>query len=268
MLFIIFICSLASAALVIPMIRDMLIKGRVVKKNYNNIEIPVGMGIALIPIIIINISLLIVFSQHTNESLLVFLIGILAMAFVGIIDDLMGNRDDTGFRGHLGNLLKGRLTTGGLKAITGGMIALFISIFLTSDVLLIIINTILIGLMTNLLNLFDLRPGRALKVYLLLGLILFIMGITIESKLIFVIVLGFCLVYLPQDLKAKSMLGDVGSNTLGMSLGIISVVSLSLPMKLIVVLFLLTIHIIAEKYSLTQIIKKVHILDILDQLGR
>ena len=268
MLLIVFVCSLISAAIVIPMIREMLIKGRVVRKNYNNIEIPVGMGIALIPVLLINTSILLLIPLYTNERLLVFLIGILTMAFVGIIDDLMGDRNDTGFRGHFGNLLKGKLTTGGLKAVTGGLIGFFISIFISSSLPVIFINTILIALMTNLLNLFDLRPGRALKVYLIIGLILLLMGITMESKIIFTIILGYCIIYLPQDLKARSMMGDVGSNTLGMTLGIISAVSLNVTYRLVIIFLLLTIHIVAEKYSLTKLIKKVHILDLLDQLGR
>lgn len=268
MTFLFFLCSLLSAAIILPRVREMLIQGGIVKRNYMDIEIPVGMGIALVPILLVNALLLLVFYRNSIDLLLLFLVGILTMAFVGIIDDLIGNRNSTGFKGHIGNLFRGKLTTGGLKAVTGGIIGFFISLYISEGYPLIIINTILIALMTNLLNLFDLRPGRALKVYIIIGVLLLILGMTIESRYVFSIVLGYCIVYLPQDLKGKSMMGDVGSNTLGMTLGIISAVSLGTTQKIIALFILLMIHIIAERYSLTTIIKKIYVLNLLDQLGR
>lgn len=266
--YIFFLFSLLTATIIIPRIRDMLLQGGIVKKNYKDMEIPVGMGIAIVPILLVNTSFLLAFHKNSLDILLLFLVGILTMAFVGIIDDLIGNRNATGFKGHIGNLFKGKLTTGGLKAVTGGIIGFCISLYISEGLLLILLNTVLIALMTNLLNLFDLRPGRALKVYLLIGLMLSILGMTLESKYIFSIVLGYCIVYLPQDLKGKSMMGDVGSNTLGMTLGIISAVSLGVVPKLIALFILFMIHIVAERYSLTAIIKKIYVLDLLDQLGR
>ncbi len=267
MLLVVFIGGLVSSAVITPKIKEMLIKGGALKKNYEGIEIPVGMGIALVPILIIN-SFFALIMKAEAVGLFVFQTGILTMAFVGIIDDLMGNRDDSGFRGHIGGLLRGRLTTGGFKAVTGGMVGLLISAYISDGILNILINTLLIGMMTNLLNLFDLRPGRALKVYFIIGILLLLSGITYESKLIFYMVLGFWLIYLPQDLKARAMLGDAGSNSLGVILGITAALSLSTAYRLVIILLLAGIHIAAEKYSLTKIIKGNIVLDFLDRLGR
>lgn len=266
--YIFFVCSLLTAAIINPRIRDMLLQGGIVRKNYKDIEIPVGMGIAIVPVLLVNTTLFFVFYKSSIDILLLFLVGILTMAFAGIIDDLIGNRNATGFKGHFGNLFKGKLTTGGFKACIGGIVGFCISLYISDGFLMVFLNTALILLMTNLLNLFDLRPGRALKLFMMLGLVLFILGMTFESKNIFSIVLGYCIVYLPQDLKGKSMMGDAGSNILGMTLGIISAVSLGLTQKLIALSILFMLNIAAERYSLTDLIKKNYVLNLLDQLGR
>src|SRR5690554_969722 len=104
----------------------MLVMANITKKNYKGDVIPVGMGIVIIPVIIVNsifLNYFLINNDKTQQLLLVFLVGIMTMAAVGLIDDLIGNRDETGFKGHILSLLKGKLTTGGLKAITGGLIS-------------------------------------------------------------------------------------------------------------------------------------------------
>lgn len=76
------------------------------------------------------------------------------------------------------------------------------------------------------------------------------------------------LVYFPEDLKANVMMGDTGSNVLGMSLGISSILIFDLYGKLIILALLILLHIFAEKYSLTALIEKNKVLNYLDMLGR
>lgn len=80
--------------------------------------------------------------------------------------------------------------------------------------------------------------------------------------------IAYAIAYLPQDIKAKSMMGDVGSNALGIILGIVTVVSYAIVIKYIILGLLILIHIITEKYSLTKIIEKNPVLDYFDKLGR
>lgn len=266
-----FIISLVTTLLTIPFIRNMLLEANITKRNYKGEIIPVGMGIVFIPVMIINSIFLNYFignDARIQQLLLVFLVGILAMGAIGLIDDLIGNRDQTGFKGHIKALFKGKLTTGGLKAVTGGLVALFIGSLFTFHILEIIVNALIIALFTNLINLLDLRPGRALKGFLFIAILFMIIGLSEEVRTIIIPLIGLVIGYFPQDIKAKSMMGDVGSNALGIVLGIVTVISYTMTAKYIVLGLLILIHLITEKYSLTEIIKKNPVLNYIDELGR
>lgn len=239
-----------------------------VKKNFNGESIPVGMGLVFLPVIIINSVGLIVLKIENGVILgLLFAMGCLAMGFSGLLDDLLGNRNVTGLKGHLTMVLKGKLTTGGFKAIFGGMVAFFISMIISHGSVDFIINGLIIALFTNFINLLDLRPGRALKGFILSGVTLAVGPIAEAFRILLFGLLGASLAYLPYDLKAKSMMGDVGSNVLGISLGI-ACASASDPVRIGALLFLILLHLYTEKYSLTETIQNNWVLKYLDEIGR
>lgn len=111
-----------------------------------------------------------------------------AVAF-GLADDALGGGSDKGFGGHLRALREGRLTTGMLKLLGIGLLAFVTATSIASTLdtadswvasttgwahgLLLALGwflaTMVIALAANLVNLTDLRPGRALKVYSLLA---------------------------------------------------------------------------------------------------
>ena len=94
-------------------------------------------------------------------------------------DDSFGSSADKGFRGHLSALFHGRLTTGALKLFGIGLLAAFSmapdfgSLEVPAWVVTAewVLQVLAIALTANLLNLIDLRPGRALKVYSLLAIV-------------------------------------------------------------------------------------------------
>lgn len=261
--------SLLLTFAAIPFIKAMLLNANITRKNYKGDLIPVSMGICFVPIIIINsIFAIVIYNDNKmKEIALIFLVGIMAMATVGLIDDLVGDRDATGFKGHIMSLLRGRLTTGGFKAIVGGLISLFIGSMLSFNIFEIVVNTLMIALFTNLINLLDLRPGRALKGFLLIAFILMGIGILAEVKITVLSSIAYAIGYFHEDMKGKAMMGDVGSNTLGVVLGISSAISFTLLIKCIILVLLIGIHLVAEKYSITEIIKKNPILNFIDKLG-
>lgn len=268
---IIFIVNLSVTMIMIPPIKNMLLSSNITGKNYKDNIIPVGMGITFIPVVIINAIVLNYFFRDNPDAqqlLSVFLVGIMTVATVGLIDDLAGNRGTLGFKGHMKSLLKGRLTTGGLKAVVGGFISLLIGNFFSYNIIEILVNALIIALSTNLINLLDLRPGRAIKGFLLIAILFIFSGLSGEVRTILISFIAYAIAYLPQDIKAKSMMGDVGSNALGIILGIVVVVSYTITVKYIILGLLILIHIITEKYSLTEIIEKNFVLNFFDKLGR
>lgn len=269
MILMLFCIGIAVTLLTIPMISRMLAKNGMLRPNYRGEQIPVSMGICFIPALIINSIILLYCNVDTMRLLKIFILlfGIMSMAFVGFIDDSIGNRDVTGLKGHFTALLRGKLTTGGFKAVLGGLVGLVICVSFDRTIAGIVVGTLVVALSTNLMNLLDLRPGRAIKVYLFISIILFIFASMFEREMI-ALILPAVIAYFYFDLKAKAMMGDTGSNVLGISIGIFIVTSHSLGVQVFWLLLLIVIHLVAEKFSITKLIEKNFILNYIDKLGR
>ena len=97
-------------------------------------------------------------------------------AALGGYDDLAGGGDRRGFRGHLGALAHGEVTTGAVKLGGIGLTGLAASAVLGGSPVDAAVNAGLIAGGANLLNLFDLRPGRAIKVASLAGGLIAVAG--------------------------------------------------------------------------------------------
>lgn len=264
-----FIGSFVISKLLMPMFLHLLYDANSVRSNYRGENIPVSIGIVFIPVMVINVIYLVFINGSKHESLeaFVFFAGVVSMGLAGLLDDLLGNRDVSGLKGHFKKMFKGELTTGGFKAAFGGMIAFAISLFVGGGIGNIVMNTLIIALCTNFINLLDLRPGRAIKGFLVTSFIFIINPIYSTFRALLLGLIGATLSYLPYDLKAKSMMGDVGSNILGISLGMVCVSS-SFNVRIGMFIFLIGIHIYTEKYSLTKTIEKVKLLKYLDEMGR
>ena len=102
---------------------------------------------------------------------------------LGVVDDAYGSTSARGFRGHLSALRRGRLTTGGAKLLGISLASLVVALVIGEvapwgreaagigwTVARALVAGAAIALTSNFVNLTDLRPGRALKVYTLLAL--------------------------------------------------------------------------------------------------
>lgn len=253
----------------VPMISKMLEKSGMIRANYKGDMIPVGLGLAFIPTLIIN-SVILIYSNIVPEKIIIIymlLFASIAMSFVGIIDDSLGNRGVTGLLGHFKALFKGTLTTGAFKALLGGFVGLTLAVTISKSIPNIIVATLVVALSTNMMNLFDLRPGRAIKVYTLLAIIIFIASAKFQREVMMLIVPAV-LAYFYFDLRALTMMGDAGSNVLGVSLGVFIVSSFGLAVQVVCLILLVLIHILTEKFSLTKIIENNKFLNYLDRFGR
>ena len=190
----------------------------------------------------------------------------------GLLDDLAGSGKRRGLKGHLGALAHGEVTTGSVKlaglaatGLTGGLLLGG----RRSDVL---INAALIAGGANLLNLFDLRPGRAVKVAALsAGLIAAggAGGPDRSAGLAAVAApLGAGLALLPEDLAERAMLGDAGANALGAMLGAAAAGSLPRSARAGLLAGIVALTVASEKVSFTKVIERTPALRRLDMLGR
>jgi hypothetical protein len=193
-------------------------------------------------------------------------------AAFGGYDDLAGSGSRRGFRGHLGALAQGEVTTGAVKLGGIGATGLVSAMLLGGGPGDVAINAGLAAGGANLLNLFDLRPGRALKVALAGGALLAgggRGGRSPASALPAVAApLGATAALLPEDLGERAMLGDAGANALGALLGVAAATSLSRPARLVLLAAITGLTAASEVVSFTAVIERTPALRWLDMLGR
>ncbi len=255
--------SFLFTLLLIPLVADM-VSTRLLRANYANEQIPVGLGVVFILAVVPLVLLAVLLTEITLLEGMIWVSTISSFGLIGFIDDTLGSREARGFTGHFRALWHGQLTTGALKALFGGVIALLVAFFTSDHGFVIILNTFLIALFANVLNLLDVRPGRAGKFYLLLTIPLIISGF---AQLPSLLITASLIAYLPWDLSARVMMGDVGANILGAIFGL-SVIGLPISGRLLILLLLIGLHVYAERFSLSRAIDDNTWLHSLDLWGR
>jgi len=194
---------------------------------------------------------------------------------VGCYDDLAGGGDRRGFRGHLGALASGEVTTGAVKIIGVGAAGLAAAVLLdrrrsgmraTGRLADLAINAALVAGAANLVNLFDLRPGRAIKVSLLAGTALSAAGPRARAGAAAPV--GAAIALLGEDLGERAMLGDCGANAVGAMLGVTAAASLPRSVRLAALAGVVGLTAASEKVSFTKVIARTPALNWLDMLGR
>lgn len=238
-----------------------------IQKNYLNKKIPIGYGLG-IGIIIYIILFLGYIMDIYQRSIIFYLYFLLSMALLaGILDDFYRQDQENGFYGHFKSFIKeSKVTSGCLKAVLISFAALIISFELSNNYLFNLIDFLLIVLGANFINLLDLRPGRAIKSFSTAGIITIFLRY--ESIILLLPLLVVILLLAPLDLKGKAMLGDTGSNLLGVFLGFTWALFLQIEYKIIITSLLILIHLYTERYSLTETIKNNSLLNYIDLLGR
>jgi UDP-N-acetylmuramyl pentapeptide phosphotransferase/UDP-N-acetylglucosamine-1-phosphate transferase len=194
---------------------------------------------------------------------------------VGGYDDLAGARPeqarDKGLAGHLRALREGRVSAGAVK-VAGIGAAAATAAALTSRrsgsrggaLVDGILTTGLVAGTANLVNLLDLRPGRAAKAGA------FAAAVTLHGPGGGLVAgpLGATLGVLPADLGERVMLGDAGANALGALVGLrlAAVTGRGGRAGLLAAITALTLA--SEKISFTKVIEATPGLRELDRLGR
>ncbi|MGI4893982.1 MAG: hypothetical protein ACRYF3_02595, partial [Janthinobacterium lividum] len=197
------------------------------------------------------------------------LTAVLGSAAFGALDDL-GEADADraagarGLRGHLHALRRGRLTTGAWKVLGIGATGLAAAAVSSARAprhavgfLDVLLGGALVAGSANLVNLFDLRPGRALKVSAVTALSLGVgspggsTGV-LPTRPLAGAVLGTVVASLPEDLAGRSMLGDTGANALGALLGVAALARWRRPGRAAALAVVLGLTLASERISFSR----------------
>jgi hypothetical protein len=201
---------------------------------------------------------------------------------VGLYDDIAGTRPHhraKGFRGHLRALREGRVTTGLVKVVGVSAVALAAASTLptrrpgrahrTVEVLL---GAGVIAGTANLVNLLDLRPGRALKASLALSAIVGGPGhpdrLGAGARGVAAGAAGAAAALIADDLGEHVMIGDCGANALGAVLGVAAAARTGPVGRAVLLTGLAALTAASERVSFTTVIESTPGLRHLDRLGR
>ncbi|TYB70410.1 hypothetical protein FXF51_05000 [Nonomuraea sp. PA05] len=199
------------------------------------------------------------------------LLAVAGSGAVGAYDDLYGTTSSKGFKGHLSALARGEVTSGAVKILGIGASGLAAAALVSDGPADTLANGATIAATANLANLFDLRPGRAIKVALLTGGPLLAAALLRGKPATAALVaapLGAAAALLPDDLGERAMLGDAGANALGALLGLAAVTGLNRPGRYVLLGTVVALTAAAEKVSFTKVIAGNRVLNGIDMLGR
>ncbi|MBE3076415.1 MAG: hypothetical protein IMZ75_16020, partial [Actinobacteria bacterium] len=179
-----------------------------------------------------------------------------------------------GLGGHLAAARRGEVTTGAIKIVglaATGLLTAWIADRSSERVVAVttLVGWVVIAGSANIANLLDLRPGRALKVVLLLAVPIVAGGRgTHLSSAAAGAAAGAAIGALPDDLAGRSMLGDTGANSAGALIGTALVARTGPRGRLLALAVVTALTLASEKVSFTEVIESTPGLRELDALGR
>jgi UDP-GlcNAc:undecaprenyl-phosphate GlcNAc-1-phosphate transferase len=191
------------------------------------------------------------------------LIGAAIVLLAGVVDDGYGG-SVRGLRGHLRSLLGGHLTTGGVKLAAAVLAALITVAWTPRDHLWAnLLALIAIAGCTNVWNGLDVAPGRALKGFLVVAVVLLV----VDLKAFLLVCTGAAAAALAPDLRERGMLGDSGANLLGFLAGAEIVRRLPEVWLIPAVLIVIGLNALAETVTFSRTIEAIRPLRWFDRLG-
>ena len=270
--------ALACAAAMAPAVLRALGAGGHTKANYRGRELPFPLGVltlaaAVLALIPLELLQRLASARLLHPELLPIALYALGVIALGLVDDVFGapppgRPQRRGWRGHGAAALRGEVSTGVLKAAGSlGLALLAMSYRNLSDGRWLLAAAVLV-LATNLFNLLDLRPGRSLKAFVLLGAGLVIGTGDARPLWSLGVFAGAALVAGLYDLRERALLGDSGASLLGALAGLWLVLTLSGVGQLVALALLGAVTVYGELRSISALIERTPGLRGLDSWGR
>jgi UDP-N-acetylmuramyl pentapeptide phosphotransferase/UDP-N-acetylglucosamine-1-phosphate transferase len=206
----------------------------------------------------------------TSTARVAVLLACVGSGLLGLVDDVVGDASANGFRGHLGALARGEVSTGVVKIAGGALLAVVLVTIPPGDTsgLRVVGDAAIVALAANFVNLFDRAPGRALKVALIAWLPI---ALTARGDVVGVALapaVGAFAGLLGDDLREHLMLGDTGAYAFGAVLGLGVVLEYGTSTRTVVLVVLAAVTLASEWVSFGGVIDRVGVLRKLDRLGR
>ncbi|MGN6371510.1 MAG: hypothetical protein ACTHM1_00745 [Solirubrobacteraceae bacterium] len=266
------LASLIAAALA-PATLRMLVEKNQMRPNYRGRRLPFPFGIAIVAAGLFALAPLAVLERLDVPAVLhpatfAVVIYVLGVALLVFVDDMLGDERARGWRGHGRAVLEGRLSTGALKAVGSVGIALYATSLLGLPTGRWLLASLVLVLSTNVFNLLDLRPGRAVKAFSLLGAGLALGTLNLTPLWTIGLFAGPALVAGVYDVRERAMLGDTGANLLGALAGLWLVLALSSAGQVVAAVLLLAVTVYGELRSITSLVERTPGLRELDSWGR
>ena len=236
------------------------------KENRRGRLLPVTLGWALaaglLPLVVV------VWDQVTDiglrRSQTGELLGAAVVFAAGVVDDGFGG-SVRGLRGHLRAVLSGHLTTGGLK-LAAAVLAAGITVAWTprDHLWANMLALIAIAGCTNVWNGLDVAPGRVLKGFLVVAIVLLI----VDLKAFLLACTGAATAVMIPDLRERGMLGDSGANLLGFLAGAEIVRRLPEVWLIPTAVIVIGLNVLAETVTFSRTVEAIPPLRWFDRLGR
>lgn len=266
------VASLVAAAAITP----ATVRGLVTRANYRGAQVGFPAGVALVVPALVALVVAAPLYQFADQDVFdtgfgLVLIYVLGVALLGLLDDWLGSSEGAprGWRGHFGSLAAGQISTGVIKALGSLGLALMVAADPALGAGTYLLSVAVLVLATNLFNLLDLRPGRAGKAFVLLGIGLLIGAGNLHPFWAVSLFVGPILVYLPLDLREVGMLGDTGSNVVGAVAGVWIILTITSTAGLAIAAAVLAlINVYGEFRSISAFIERTPGFRQLDLLGR
>jgi Glycosyl transferase family 2 len=195
------------------------------------------------------------------------LAGCLLVFAAGLVDDL-GQAGPRGLRNHLRALAAGTVTTGVVKLVVAvGAAVVVVALEPSRAWWVRLVGVALVAASTNVWNALDVRPGRALKPFLPIGLAFVVLGeVTLAPAVIGVAVAAPLALW--HDLRETAMLGDGGATLLGFAAGLALYLLLPGWGVALAALAAIGLNVVSETVTLSRAISSTPVLRRLDRLGR
>jgi UDP-GlcNAc:undecaprenyl-phosphate GlcNAc-1-phosphate transferase len=270
-----FVLGLIVAVGLWPLLRSMLSAPAFERENHRGRHIPTAAGLVVVLATLGSIALWSAYDTIRDGPRLILARSFATAALVvtgfglfGLLDDLVGRDDRRGFSGHLAAIGRGELTTGMLKLVGGGLVAVVVAAPWSGDSFSrLVVAAVVVALAANLGNLLDRGPGRVEKVSLAAFVILAASsGLAVELTGP-AIVAGAGAGMLVPDLRERCMVGDTGANVLGAAAGLGLVATTGRGVQAAVAIVLLGLNVASEFVSFSRVIDRTPPLRWVDRLG-